>query len=138
MVEVMSYDLWDDDGNNATMDIAKDDIEAMVKKGYDKAQLDLGVPFYARPTTKEGYWYEYKSYYDKLDENGLFEDKDDTGLVFSFNTYDLISEKSTWAIDNGVGGIMVWHYSCDLSKDNDKSLFNAIYNAKQSAIKNAN
>lgn len=131
--EVMSYDLWDDNGNHATFEIAKDDIELFVKKGYDKATLDLGLPFYARPTTKDAYWYEYKSYYDKLSEDGLYEDKE-TNLTFSFNTYEDIEEKTQYAIDNGVGGMMIWHYACDLPEDNEKSLFRAIASVKQNAI----
>lgn len=131
--EVMSYDLWDDNGNHATVDIAKDDIEVFVKKGYDKATLDLGLPFYARPTTKEAYWYEYKNYYDKLSDDGLYSD-DETKLTFSFNTYNVIEEKTQYAIDNGVGGMMIWHYACDLPYDNEKSLFRAIDTVKQNAI----
>lgn len=131
--EVMSYDLWDDNGNHATVDIAKDDIKQFEQKGYDKAKLDLGVPFYARPTTKEAYWYEYKYYCDNLDENGLYQDGE-TGLTFSFNTYDVIKEKTETALEKGLGGMMVWHYTCDTSADNEKSLFAAIDSAKQSAI----
>lgn len=131
-VEVMAYDLWDDNGNHATMEQAEKCIKKMLKKGYSKSQLDLGVPFYARPTTKEAYWYDYASWADKLDENGLCKD-DETGLTFSFNDYDLIYQKAKWAIENGIGGIMVWHYTCDLPANNEKSLFNAIYNAKNEA-----
>lgn len=134
MFEVMSYDLWDDDGNHATTQIAVDDIEKFVKKGYDKAKLDLGVPFYARPTTEEAYWYDYKSYYDKMSDNGLYEDAE-TGLTFSFNTYDVIKEKTQYALENGLGGMMIWHYSCDVPADNEKSLFGAIDSAKQEFIK---
>ncbi len=132
-VEVMAYDLWDDDGNHATMDIAAEAMEKMIKKGYSKKQLDLGLPFYARPTTKEAYWYDYASYYDKFDENGLYNDSE-TGLTFSFNDYELIAQKTEWALENGYGGMMIWHYSCDLSADNEKSLFNAIYNTKTDYI----
>lgn len=132
--EIMSYDLWDKEGNHATIDIAKDDIKQFEKKGYDKAKLDLGVPFYARPTTKDGYWYDYKYYCDNLDENGLYDDSE-TGLTFSFNTCDVIKEKTEIALESGIGGMMVWHYSCDTSADNEKSLFNAIDSAKQEACK---
>lgn len=132
--EIMSYDLWDKEGNHATIDIAKDDIKQFEKKGYDKSKLDLGVPFYARPTTKDGYWYDYKYYCDNLDENGLYDDSE-TGLTFSFNTYDVIKEKTEIALESGVGGMMVWHYSCDTPADNDKSLFGAIDSAKQEACK---
>lgn len=132
--EVMSYDLWDDDGNHATVDIAKDDMKKFEKKGYDKSTLDLGVPFYARPTTKEAYWYDYKKYYKSVDSNGIYQDNE-LNLKFSFNTYDVIKEKTQIALDNGWGGMMVWHYSCDLPSDNDKSLFNAIKSAKDEAVK---
>ena len=133
--EVMSYDLWDDDGYHATIEIAQDDIKRMVKKGYDASRLDLGIPFYARPTTGEAYWYDYKAYYDKSSSDGLYKD-DETDLTFSFNTYDLVNEKTKWALTNGLGGVMVWHYDCDLPADNDKSLFNAIADAKKEAIAN--
>ena len=35
---------------------------------------------------------------------------------------------------NGVGGMMVWHYSCDVPAGNEKSLFGAIETAKQNAV----
>jgi len=133
--EIMSYDLWDKDGNHATMDIAKEDIKKFEKKGYDKAKLDLGVPFYARPVTKEAYWYEYKNYYKDMDANGLYHDSE-SGLTFSFNTYDVIKEKTETAINSGMGGMMVWHYSCDTAADDDKSLFRAMDSAKQAALQN--
>lgn len=132
--EVMSYDLWDKNGNHATVDIAEDDIKLFEKKGYDKAKLDLGVPFYARPTTKDAYWYDYKYYCNDLDENGLYNDAE-TGLTFSFNTYDVIKEKTEIAFENGLGGMMIWHYSCDSPADNEMSLFNAIDSVKQEHLK---
>lgn len=135
--EVMSYDLWDDDGNHATVDIALDDIKKFEKKGYDKAKLDLGVPFYARPTTKEAYWYDYRNYCDKFDENGLFRDSE-TGLTFSFNTYEVIKEKTQAAFDSGMGGMMVWHYSCDAPADSKNSLFGAIDRVRKDRISKEN
>lgn len=135
LFEVMSYDLWDDDGYHATLELAQKDIDEMIKKGYDPAKLDSGIPFYARPTTQEAYWYEYKYYYDKLSEDGLYKD-DETGLTFSFNTYDMVYEKTKWAISKGLGGVMVWHYGYDLPYANKNSLFRAIDEAKQEAIIN--
>ncbi len=129
-VELMSYDLWDDDKNHATYEIAEDDIKKMEKSGIDMSKVDLGMPFYARPTDKGTYWYDYKNYYDKIDENGLYDDAE-TGLTFSFNTPELINKKTKLAIDKGLGGIMVWHHSCDVPADNDKSLYNAVEDAIQ-------
>lgn len=126
-IEVMSYDLWDKDGTHASYEIAEDDIKKFEKAGFDKAKLDLGVPFYARPTTQEAVWYDYKEYIDKIDEKGFGKD-DERNLTVSFNTYDTIAKKTQLAIDSGCGGMMIWHYACDVPKSNEKSLFNAIEN----------
>lgn len=136
LVELMSYDNWDDDGNHSTLELAKHDVKKIVKKGYDKSKIDLGVPFYARPTNKDAYWYDYKSYYDKLDDNGLYNDASQTGLTFSFNTYDVIKSKTDYAVSEGLGGVMIWHYACDLPADNEKSLFNAIHQSIDEAKNN--
>lgn len=128
MVEVMAYDLWEEDGTHSSFKDAKYIIKLMLEMGYEKSQLDLGIPFYARPTTQEAYWYGYNGNYDKLDKNGFCFDEE-TGLTFSFNTYDVVYEKTQWAIMKGLGGAMVWHYSCDVPKENSLSLFNAMHNA---------
>lgn len=125
IVQIMSYDLWDEDGTHASMKQAEDDVEACIKYGYNPSQLELGLPFYARPTTKDAYWYGYNGYYDKIDSKGLYKDAE-TGLTFSFNTYDVIKQKTSYAIDMGLGGVMIWHWNCDVPADNDKSLFKAI------------
>ncbi len=126
-IELMSYDLWEEDGTHASYNIAAGDINKLVEAGYDKAKIDLGVPFYARPTTQEAIWYNYSDYVDKIDEKGFAKDAENN-LTVSFNTYDLIAQKTRLAIDSGLGGMMVWHYACDAPADNEKSLFNAIYN----------
>lgn len=125
LVAIMSYDNFDKDRNHSTLELAKSDVKKIAKKGYDKSKLLLGVPFYARPTNADAYWYDYASYYDKMDENGLYQD-DATGLTFSFNTYDAIKAKTDFALEEGLGGMMIWHYSCDLPADNELSLFNAM------------
>ena len=129
MVELMCYDNWDDEGFHSTMELAKQDVKNMLKLGYKLNQIDLGLPFYARPTTKEARWYDYRAYWDKIDENGLAEEEG-TGLIPSFNTPQLIYEKTQWAIETGLAGVMIWHYHCDVPADNDASLFSAITRAR--------
>lgn len=132
-VEIMAYDEWDDDGNHATVDIAKKDVENFIKAGYDKARLDLGVPFYARPTNQDAYWFNYKDYNTALDNNGLCKDEE-TGLTISFNTYDVIKEKTEYALEEGLGGMMIWHWSCDTEYNSADSLFKAMNDAKTEQI----
>ena len=134
MVEVMAYDIWDSDGTHASQWGAEQVILKMLQNGYKAEQMDMGIPFYARPTNQGAYWYGYNGWYDKLDERGFCYD-DETGLTFSFNDYDTVYTKTQWAIKKGLGGTMVWHYSCDVPKDNPKSLFNAMYKAKTDLMK---
>lgn len=130
MVEVMSYDTWDDDGNHATFSQSKSDVIQMIIRGYDLSKMDLGIPFYARPTNHGAYWYAYNGDADRIDENGLCYDKA-TGLTFSYNTPSVVYEKTNWAIKRGMGGVMIWHYACDVSAKHSKSLFNAVEDAKK-------
>ena len=57
-IEIMAYDNWDKNGNHAPYENAEKSIEALLKKGYERSKLTLGLPFYARPTTEEAYWYD--------------------------------------------------------------------------------
>lgn len=125
-VEIMNYDVWDKAGNHSTLENANKDIRAFLKKGYARSKLGLGLPFYARPTTQEEYWYDYKTYWNRIDENGLYVDSAATGLTFSFNTYDVIKKKVAFALSRGLGGVMVWNYAYDAPADNELALFNAI------------
>lgn len=129
MVELMSYDLWDDDGMHATLEIAQEDVRKLLDLGYPPEKIDLGIPFYARTTTREKVWYSYNSFYDRLDDEGLYYEAG-TGLIHSFNTKKTVYDKTAWAIRQGLGGVMVWHYACDVPADNEYSLFKAIVKAK--------
>ena len=133
MVELMSYDNWDADGFHSTLALAKNDVREMVRLGYRLRQIDLDLPFYARPTTREAVWYDYAGYWDQIDENGLAADEKN-GLIVSFNTPELIYEKTKWATQTGLGGVMIWHYACDVPAENDRTLFNAITRARTDPI----
>lgn len=133
MAEIMSYDVWEKDGTHSSEKQAKKDVRKMLLKGFRPEQLDLGIPFYARPVTREAYWYGYSPYADRIDGNGLYHDTD-TGLTFSFNTCDTVYRKTKYALSAGLGGVMVWHYSCDLPPEDSRSLFNAIKSAKADMI----
>ena len=71
------------------------------------------------------YWYDYVGCYDSLDENGWYH-CDNIGKDFWFNTPEVIGAKTQYAIDNGFGGVMIWHYTCDLPSSNENSLLRAI------------
>ena len=129
-VELMSYDVWDDDGMHATLQNAKDDVRKLLGLGYPAEKIDLGIPFYARPTTHEKVWHAYRDFYDRIDRDGLYYESR-TGLTHSFNTRKVVYDKTAWAIGQGLGGVMVWHYACDVPAENEYSLFKAIVRAKE-------
>ncbi len=46
------------------------------------------------------------------------------------NSAQMIADKTAFAIDAGLGGIMIWHMTCDLPYDNEFSLFKSINDTK--------
>lgn len=135
--EVMLYDMFTAHGYHSTFPVTVNGINKMLKGGFDAKQLDLGVPFYSRPTNKLAYWGNYNQYEGKLDKytNLLyFNDFDHDGNPMTapqyINSYQMISDKTAFAIDAGLGGIMIWHMTCDLPYNNDLSLFKAINDTK--------
>lgn len=126
--EFMLYDVYDEIGRHSTFETSKKLSNKVSLMGIPKSKVDFGLPFYARPTDHEAFWYEYKSYSDKLDEKNYYHD-DRINKDFWFNTPEIIEEKTTFAITKGFGGVMVWHYNCDLPSSNEKSLFRAIKKA---------
>ncbi len=135
--EVMLYDMFTAHGYHSIFPVTVNGINKMLKGGFKAEQLDLGVPFYSRPTNKLGYWGNYNQYGDKLDKYTnliYFNDFDHSGNPMTapqyINSVQMISDKTAFAIDAGLGGIMVWHMSCDLPYDNELSLFKAINDTK--------
>ena len=126
--EIMLYDMIDKEGRHATYE---DTIKAVQKVGIYGMPLEkvnVGLAFYSRPTDMSAYWYGYNGCYEGIDENGWYHcgvtDKD-----FWFNTPETINAKTEYAINNGFGGVMIWHYNCDLPSTHEDSLLRAIGNA---------
>lgn len=130
MVELMDYDLFDRIGEHSTVGIGKFCVEEMLKTGFKKEQIDLGLAFYARPTDQSPHWYDYIDYYDQLDFFGYYEDKEN-GVTATFNTPLDIYLKTRWCVRNNIGGVFAWHYSCDVPADNSASLMNQVVRAKE-------
>ena len=109
-------------------------IEEFEKKGYDLSKCDLGLPFYGRTHGGDEAWPSYAQIVNDLG-NEPFRNSiaksylmgDTSGSIStSFNGVQMIKDKTAFANDYGLGGVMVWHYSCDVSYESDMSLFKAI------------
>ncbi|MBE6653194.1 MAG: hypothetical protein E7610_07265 [Ruminococcaceae bacterium] len=136
-VELMCYDMWEEEdpdtlGMHSPLSVTIDCWKTLRRLGYESSQIDVGMPFYARPTNHGAYWYAYKDYYHLIDENGYYYDES-IGLTMSFNNQETIYKKTEWAIEKGLGGVMAWNYQNDVSGDNELSLFRAVSQAKADA-----
>ncbi len=135
-VEIMSYDNMTEINRHAEFAtvggaIAIEDFE---KRGYDLSKCDLGLPFYGRTHGGEEAWPSYaqiapditspfENFVNKSYLNGgTYGDE----LLTSFNGVQMIKDKTAFANDYGLGGVMVWHYTCDVHYESDLSLFKAI------------
>ncbi len=124
-VELMTYDYVDASGRHATYEDTVAQIEQLKDKGIPSSKINIGLPFYSRPKDLSAYWYGYNSCCDKITDDGWYH-CDEINKDFWFNTPEVISKKTQYSIDNGYGGVMIWHYSCDLPSSNEKSLLRAI------------
>ena len=64
--ELMMYDIYDEaDGKHSSFEKATELSHEATMKGIPPEKMHFGLPFYARPTDHDAYWYDYKGYYDK-------------------------------------------------------------------------
>ncbi len=124
-LELMTYDYYDSEGKHATYEDIITRIETADFGGIGREKINIGLPFYSRPTDRGAYWYGYNDYYEKIDEDGWYHCPE-TDKDFWFNTPEVIEKKTEYAFNNGYGGVMVWHYNCDLPSTHEDSLFRAI------------
>lgn len=123
--ELMTYDYTDEEGRHATYEDTIEHIQQLGLRGMLPEKVNVGIPFYSRPTDMSAYWYGYNSCYDEMTEDGWYH-CDDIDKDFWFNTPDVVAQKTDYCIRNGFGGVMIWHYNCDLPSSHEDSLLRAI------------
>lgn len=123
--EIMLYDFLDEQGRHATYEGMVELVQKIGLYGIPLEKVNLGLPFYSRPTDMSAYWYGYNGCYGEIDKNGWYQCPT-TNKDFWFNTPDVIEQKTEYAINNGYGGVMIWHYNCDLPSTHEDSLLRAI------------
>lgn len=138
-VEIMAYDNMGE--YNAHAEFATVGgamaVKDFVKHGYDLSKCDLGLPFYGRTHGGEEAWPSYAQLAGDLENNPFkniiaksYMNGDVSGdITTSFNGVQMIKDKTAFANDYGLGGVMVWHYTCDVDYESDLSLFKAVQTA---------
>ena len=124
-IEIMSYDLFDENGNHSSfISGAVQPVEFFLDKGFAPQQINLGLPFYARPYDGGGIWINYDDpNYTPADRFQNYSN----GMWFSGTqmTYD----KTAYAIEKDLGGMMIFTATEDISYSEDNSLLKAIKTA---------
>ena len=135
-VEIMSYDNMTEYNSHAEFATVGGAIAVkdFIKNGYDLSKCDLGLPFYGRTHGGEEAWPSYAQIAGDLENNpfkntiakSYMNGVTSSDIVTSFNGVQMIKDKTAFANDYGLGGVMVWHYTCDVDYESDLSLFKAV------------
>lgn len=123
--ELMTYDYVDEQGKHATYEDTLEQVQQLGLRGMPLYKVNVGIPFYSRPTDMSAYWYGYNGCYEKMTEDGWYH-CDDINKDFWFNTPEVVARKTDYFIKNGFGGVMIWHYNCDLPSSQEGSLLKSI------------
>ena len=150
-VEVMNYDeTYEEHGYHSTFAESAyrgiremENLNALTLNApysyTDISKINMGIPFYSRPIDTALFWGDYNAVAHSLGKFGNIYDAkvDDYGnpLVdvdgnevkrLYYNGWQMVYDKTAFAIDHGVGGLMVWHYTCDVPPEDDLSLWMAM------------
>lgn len=117
-IHVMAYDHG---GRHSTFEQAADDIQVFLKRGAPPEKLLLGVPFYGRDVQAPAIALTYA---EIVSAHHPAPDVDEAGGVY-FNGIATIQQKTRYAQEQGLGGVMIWELGQDTA--DDTSLLRAIY-----------
>lgn len=139
VAEIMGYDAFDADGHHAAFTATASRLVANYQGlGFARKRLDLGMPFYARPVDGGLYWYAYREEAHTLGTScniaqgalaNFPETQGEAAPTRYYNGWQMIYDKTAYALDADLGGVMVWHYGYDLPSADALSLFGAIQQA---------
>jgi GH18 family chitinase len=118
-VHVMAYDHGEGP-HHSSFEQAQADLERLMKRGAPRAKICLGLPFYGRGTTDRRAEVSYAEIVQK------YRPAPDANLAgeFSFNGLATVQRKTRFALEQGLGGVMIWELGHDTS--DPTSLLDAI------------
>jgi GH18 family chitinase len=117
-VHLMSYDRGE---KHATFEQAMEDVLLFLDVGIPAEKIILGVPFYGRNTSPP---YKVLSYEEIMSRYSPPPAVDEVDGVY-FNGLETIQDKTCFALDENLGGVMIWELAHDTTDSN--SLLQRIY-----------
>lgn len=121
-IEIMSYDLCDENGNHSSFASgAVQPVQYFLNKGFRPEQINLGLPFYARPADGGGIWINYDDpAYTPADRFQNYSN----GMWFSGT--QMIMDKTAYAVESNLGGVMIFTATEDVAYSNELSLLKSV------------
>ncbi len=128
-VNIMAYDgagYWDpgSPGQHSSFDFARSNVSYWLKRGLPRSKAVLGVPFYGygfnQAFRKRDY--PYKTILESYPDAARV---DQVGETIWYNGIPTIEAKTRYAIEEELGGIMIWSLDSDVPGEN--SLLFAIH-----------
>lgn len=136
----MGYDAFDDDGyQSAFKSTCIDGLAYLNGLGFDMSQVNLGIPYYGRTYEGDWFWANWRDYevnwFDNIVPDVEYE-IDGVKKVNDcyFNSPQMCYDKTAYAINTGVGGVMVFRLACDKLPDDPNCLTMAIGKAVKDRI----
>lgn len=105
-VHIMSYDHG---GRHSTFDQAKTDVSVFLAQNVPSEKLYLGLPFYGRGISDRNLTMTYAEIVSTHEPGPHI---DEIGGIY-FNGINTIFEKTEYAMDKQLGGVMIWEVGQD-------------------------
>ncbi len=102
-------DQFDSEGFHSTMQAAEDAVAYFTALGASPQQLVLGIPAYGRPLDGSAQWVFYKD----IDPESISGENPDLVGDISFNSAATAAQKTQYALEQNLGGVMVYQLLCD-------------------------
>lgn len=115
-IQVMAYDHEE---QHSTFESAQKDVNLLLSMQIPSGKIVLGLPFYGRDRkTRDAMTYAdiYRKFQPRADQDEI------QGVYF--NGRDTVRRKTRYAVEHGLGGVMVWELGQDA--DGDASLLKVI------------
>lgn len=129
IVNMMTYDIFDQDGQHSSFwSSGIQGAKYLEEFGFKKSQINIGIPFYGTQVDALMEQYIYNNiispdYFTNTYTFNSYYDGSPTQVYF--NSPAMVRDKTAYALLADYGGIMVWHMHCDLTLDNEFSLWRA-------------
>lgn len=114
-------------GPHAPFDYYTQTVEKCLELGYPKEKIIPGIPFYGRIFPDNRPETSYLITYSEIVDTypGAENQNAIDGIRLYYDGLPMVKQKTQYAKDNGIGGVMIWEITQD-SPNQSKNLLNAI------------